>query len=136
TRHEQLAATADWRISEGVAGAAHPANVVAAFNRLANATETFFLYRQKKIARVLPAAQSSGGDRCNVESTLDREPRFHGRVVNGAEKNMRVDRPFRRGLGTSLPAVRAQLDDFVIPKRAQLVIGHSVQRHLGVFGES
>src|SRR5438874_12811802 len=57
-RHQHFAAPSDRRISERVSVVVHPADIISAIDWIVDSAETFFLYRQKKVARVLPVMQS------------------------------------------------------------------------------
>src|SRR2546430_10314211 len=100
--HQHFAATSDRRISECVSVIAHPADIVSAVNCFVDSTEAFFLYGQKKIARVLSGMQARRSDRCRVESALGGEAGFLWSVINGTEENAWINRAVRHLFGANL----------------------------------
>src|SRR5207237_4000056 len=107
---------------ERVSAIAHPADIVSAVNCFVDSAETFFLYRQKKIARVLPAMQPRRSDRCRIESALGGEARFLWSVINGTEKNAGINRAIRHLFGANFVRAMFLLGHLRLPKGAQLDI--------------
>src|SRR5205085_7291152 len=71
-----------------IAAAAIVPDVIQAVDRCGDASESFFLYRGKELARIAPSTQTARCDRCHIETALSSEARFHRRVIKRANNEV------------------------------------------------